>query len=89
MKLNIAVLPGDGVGPEVTAEAVKVLKAIAMEFNHIFTFQNGLVGAAAIDKTGSPLPEESLNICKNTDALLFDEYQNLQLLSFYQRNLKS
>lgn len=71
MKLNIAVLPGDGVGPEVTAEAVKVLKAIAMEFNHIFTFQNALVGAAAIDKTGSALPEETLNICKNTDALLF------------------
>lgn len=71
MKLDIAVLPGDGVGPEVTAEAVKVLKAIAMEFNHLFTFQNGLVGAAAIDKTGSPLPEASLQICKNTDAVLF------------------
>lgn len=81
MKLDIAVLPGDGVGPEVTAEAVKVLKAIAMEFDHIFTFQHGLVGAAAIDKTGSPLPEGSLNICKNTHALLFGaigspEYDN-------------
>lgn len=71
MKLDIAVLSGDGVGPEVTAEAVKVLKAIAMEFNHLFTFKNALVGAAAIDKTGNPLPEETLNICKNTDALLF------------------
>lgn len=81
MKLDIAVLSGDGVGPEVTAEAVKVLKAIAMAFNHMFTFKNGLVGAAAIDKTGSPLPEASLNICKNTDALLFGaigtpEYDN-------------
>ncbi len=71
MKLNIAVLPGDGVGPEVTAEAVKVLKAVAMEFDHIFTFQEGLVGAAAINKTGNPLPEETLNICESTDALLF------------------
>lgn len=81
MKLNIAVLPGDGIGPEVTEEAVKVLKAVAMEFNHIFTFKHGLVGAAAIDKTGNPLPEETLEICENTDALLFGaigrpEYDN-------------
>jgi len=52
MKLNIALLPGDGIGPEVTAQAVKVLKAIAMEFNHVFTFQKALVGASAIDSTG-------------------------------------
>ena len=71
MKLNIAVLPGDGIGPEVTAQAVKVLKAIAMEFNHIFTFDYGLVGASAIDKTGNPLPEETIEICKKADAILF------------------
>lgn len=71
MKLNIAVLPGDGIGPEVIAQAVKVLKAIAMEFNHVFTFNTGVVGAAAIDKTGIPLPEETINICKNADAILF------------------
>ncbi|OEK07963.1 3-isopropylmalate dehydrogenase [Flavivirga aquatica] len=71
MKLNIAVLPGDGIGPEVTAQAVKALKAIAMEFNHVFTFQNGLVGAIAIDKTDNPLPEETINICKKADAILF------------------
>jgi 3-isopropylmalate dehydrogenase len=71
MKLNIAVLPGDGIGPEVTAQAVKVLKAIAMEFNHVFTFQNALVGAGAIEKTGNPLPEETIEICENADAVLF------------------
>ncbi len=71
MKLNIAVLPGDGIGPEVTAQAIKVLKAIAMEYNHLFTFETALVGASAIDKVGSPLPEETVTICKNTDAILF------------------
>ena len=71
MKLNIAVLPGDCIGPEVIAQAVKVLKAIALEFNHIFTFQKALVGASAIDKTGNPLPEETISICKKADAVLF------------------
>ncbi|MBJ6366616.1 3-isopropylmalate dehydrogenase [Snuella sedimenti] len=71
MKLNIAVLPGDGIGPEVTAEAVKVLKAIAMEFNHVFTFDYGLIGASAIDKDGIPLPDTSLELCKKADAILF------------------
>ncbi|WP_370478673.1 3-isopropylmalate dehydrogenase [Tamlana flava] len=71
MKLNIAVLPGDGIGPEVIAQAVKVLKAIAMEFNHVFTFQNALVGASAIDKMGTALPKESIDICKKADAVLF------------------
>ncbi|GAA4799409.1 3-isopropylmalate dehydrogenase [Litoribaculum gwangyangense] len=76
MKLNIAVLPGDGIGPEVTAQAVKVLKAIAMEFNHIFTFNYGLVGASAIEKTGNPLPEETISICKKADAILFGAIGN-------------
>ncbi len=71
MKLNIAVLPGDGIGPEVTAQAVKVLKAIAMEFNHIFTFTNALVGASAIEKTGIPLPQDTISICEKADAILF------------------
>ncbi|MGA1225853.1 MAG: 3-isopropylmalate dehydrogenase [Tamlana sp.] len=71
MKLNIAVLPGDGIGPEVTAQAVKVLKALAMEFNHVFTFNHALIGASAIEKTGNPLPEETIGICKEADAILF------------------
>ena len=76
MKLHIAVLPGDGVGPEVTAEAVKALRAIAMEFNHIFTFEQGLIGADAIDKTGEPLPDETLDLCKKADAILFGAIGN-------------
>lgn len=71
MKLNIAVLPGDGIGPEVTDEAIKTLKAIEAEFDHTFIFKEAKVGAIAIDKTGNPLPDETLEICMNTDAVLF------------------
>lgn len=68
---HIAVLPGDGIGPEVTAEAVKVLKSVAEKFDHSFSFEKALVGAAAIDATGDPLPEETLNLCLQSDAVLF------------------
>ncbi len=71
MNLNIALLPGDGIGPEVTSQAQKVLKAVAMEFDHKFTFKEAPVGAIAIDTTGYPLPDETLNLCKSTDAVLF------------------
>ncbi|WP_459211858.1 3-isopropylmalate dehydrogenase [Aquimarina rhabdastrellae] len=71
MKLNIAVLAGDGIGPEVTAQAIKALEAIAHSFNHTFLFKNALVGATAIDHCNDPLPEETLSLCKNTDAVLF------------------
>ncbi|MEZ4778547.1 MAG: 3-isopropylmalate dehydrogenase [Flavobacteriaceae bacterium] len=71
MKLNIAVLPGDGIGPEVTKQSIKVLNAIAMEFNHNFTFKQAAVGAVAIDETGNPLPENTLKLCKQSDAILF------------------
>lgn len=71
MKLNIAVLSGDGIGPEVTAQARKVLDAIAYKFNHTFIYKEALVGAVAIDKKGDPLPEETLETCLTTDAVLF------------------
>ena len=71
MKLNIAVLPGDGIGPEVTQQAVKVLDAIAQKYGHTFTFEKADVGAIAIEKTGNPLPEATLKICANSDAVLF------------------
>jgi len=71
MKLTIAVLPGDGIGPEVTSQAVKALKAIASEFNHNFKFTHADVGAIAIDKHNDPLPEKTLDLCKSTDAILF------------------
>lgn len=71
MKKKIAVLPGDGVGPEVTKQAVRVLEKIAENFHHEFTFTEGLIGAAAIDKTGNPFPEETLSLCLEADAILF------------------
>lgn len=71
MKKTIAVLPGDGIGPEVIEQAVNVLKKIAEKFHHEFTFQYGLIGASAMDKTGFPLPDETLRLCQNSDAILF------------------
>lgn len=71
MKLTIAVLPGDGIGPEVTDQAIKALKAIASEFDHTFVFKQADVGAIAIDKTGNPLPEKTLDLCEKSDAVLF------------------
>lgn len=71
MKLNIAVLAGDGIGLEVTRETIKVLKAIAEVDGHTFEFKEALVGAIAIDETGNPLPEETLRLCKSSDAILF------------------
>lgn len=71
MKKTVAVLPGDGIGPEVTEQAVKILKKIAGKYNHEFIFEYGLIGAAAIEKTGNPLPDEILDLCKKADAILF------------------
>ncbi len=71
MKLDIAYLPGDGIGPEVAAQAVKTLRALEEAFGHTFTLKEALVGAIAIDKTGAPLPENTLEICKASDAVLF------------------
>lgn len=71
MNKKIALLSGDGVGPEVTKEAVKILKKIAQKFGHTFTFKEGLIGAVAIDKTGDPLPNETLSLCEESDAVLF------------------
>ncbi len=76
MDLKIAVLPGDGIGPEVIAQGVKVLEAIAKKFKHNFTFTNALVGGIAIDKTGNALPDETLQICKDADAILFGAIGN-------------
>lgn len=71
MNLKIAVLSGDGIGPEVTLQAKKVLQAIAFVHKHEFIFEDALIGAIAIEKTGKPLPEQTLNLCKNTDSILF------------------
>ena len=59
MNFKIAVLPGDGIGPEIIDQAKKVITAVGKKFNHNFNFTNGLVGAIAIDKTGNPLPSDT------------------------------
>lgn len=71
MDYRIAVLPGDGVGPEVIAEGVKVLRQIEQQYEVQFSLRNGLVGGAAIEATGDPLPEATLQICLDSDAVLF------------------
>lgn len=71
MELKIAVLAGDGIGPEISAEGVKVMKAICSKFGHQVTFREALCGAAAIDAVGNPFPEETLKACQDADAVLF------------------
>jgi 3-isopropylmalate dehydrogenase len=70
MQANITLLPGDGIGPEVIAEAVKALEAVGTRYGHAFSFQEGLIGGAAIDATGSPLPADTLSMCTSSDAVL-------------------
>jgi 3-isopropylmalate dehydrogenase len=67
---KIALLPGDGIGPEVTAEAVKVLKAVEEIRGPMFRFQTGLIGGAALDATAVPLPAETISVCNNAQAIL-------------------
>lgn len=67
---RIAVLPGDGIGAEIVPEAVKVLQAIAVRYGHEYLFREALVGGSAYDATGNPLPEETLSLCKQSDAVL-------------------
>lgn len=71
MHINIAVLGGDGIGPEVVAESIKCLRSVEETFGHSFTFKKALVGATAIEKKGVPLPEATLKTCKDSDAVLF------------------
>lgn len=71
MDLNIAVLAGDGIGPEVIDQALKVVHAIGKKFNHTINLTHALTGAAAIDATGNPYPDETHDICMKSDAVLF------------------
>lgn len=71
MEARIAVLSGDGIGPEVTAEAVKIMNVVGARFGHAFAFRSGLVGGVAIDAAGTALPEETLELCRSSDAVLF------------------
>jgi len=67
---RVAVPPGDGIGPEVTAEAIKVLQAMEAVTGPTFRFQSGLIGGAALDATASPLPAETISICNNSQSVL-------------------
>ncbi|MGB5376744.1 3-isopropylmalate dehydrogenase [Muriicola sp.] len=71
MKLNIALLAGDGIGPEVIDQAVKVCNAIAVKYQHDLNWRPALTGAAAIDAVGDPYPDETHEICASSDAVLF------------------
>jgi 3-isopropylmalate dehydrogenase len=70
MHARITVLAGDGIGPEVVAEGVKVLRAVGEKFGHTFEFTEALIGGIAIDRTGNPLPDETLAACRESDAVL-------------------
>lgn len=71
MKLKIAVLAGDGIGPEISAQGVAVIQAVARKFKHEISFENALCGAAAIDAVGDPFPDETFRICSESDAVFF------------------
>jgi len=71
MNFNITLLPGDGIGPEVVGEAVRVLDVIASKYNHTFNYKERLMGGCSIDKYGSSLPDETLADCQSADAILF------------------
>jgi 3-isopropylmalate dehydrogenase len=68
--LTIALLPGDGIGPEVVAEGVRVLRAVAERWDHPLEMREGLIGGCALDARGSPLPPETIELCKSADAVL-------------------
>ncbi len=71
MKLNIAVLAGDGIGPEIVAQALEVTKTVCQKFGHELTYKEGIVGACAIDAVGNPYPQETHELCMQSDAVLF------------------
>ena len=71
MKINLAVLPGDGIGPEIVEEALLVTETICEKFGHDLTYQHALVGASAIDEVGDPFPRSTYELCVNSDAVLF------------------
>jgi 3-isopropylmalate dehydrogenase len=70
MQAHIVTLPGDGIGPEVVTEGVKALRRVAAAYDHRFTFEEALIGGCAIDATGDPLPEATLEACQRADAVL-------------------
>ena len=70
---KIAIILGDGIGPEVIGQAIRVLDTITKEFGHEFSYSYGLMGAAAIDQTGDPLPQKTIDLCKESDAVFWQQ----------------
>ncbi|QCX34021.1 3-isopropylmalate dehydrogenase [Caloramator sp. E03] len=68
--MRIALLPGDGIGKDIVKQAVKVLDAVGKKYNCVFEYKEALIGGEAIDKVGTPLPQETIDICKESDAVL-------------------
>ncbi|WP_165042942.1 3-isopropylmalate dehydrogenase [Dysgonomonas sp. ZJ709] len=71
MKLNIAVLPGDGIGPEIIGQALRVTEAVCEKFGHELSYEYAIVGASAIDEVGNPYPDSTHELCMSADAVLF------------------
>ena len=71
MNFNIALLPGDGIGPEISEQGVNVMNAVCHKFSHTVNYKYAICGADAIDKVGDPFPEDTYKICKEADAVLF------------------
>jgi 3-isopropylmalate dehydrogenase len=78
MKLNLAVLAGDGIGPEIVAQALDVTKAVCEKFGHELTYKEAIVGACAIDAVGNPYPDETHEVCMQSDAVLFGAIGDLR-----------
>jgi len=70
MRYNIALIPGDGIGPEVIAQAVKALEKLGAKFGHVFNFTEADAGGVAIDKTGHPLPQNTIDVCRESDSVM-------------------
>ena len=78
MNLNIAVLPGDGIGPEIVAQALEVTKTVCEKFGHTLQYEYGICGATAIDAVGNPYPDETHELCMRSDAVLFGAVGDLR-----------
>ena len=84
MKLNIAVLAGDGIGPEIMKQGVAVMQAIAEKFNHEFTYNEAICGAHAIDEVGDPFPEETFKTCMDADQTEAAIKATLKMINMYE-----
>ena len=85
MDFKIAVLAGDGIGPEISVQGVDVMNAVCEKFGHKVSYEYAICGADAIDKVGDPFPEATFQACKNADAVLFSAVATLNLIMILQQ----